>query len=83
MQSEPYGSPQNPMLFDLIINDNVNFIIDNDSVSPCADSIQISFADLDAELNRTNTLQNRKVLRVRSEVQARRIRDSIKRIVLF
>lgn len=83
MQSEPYGFPQNPILFHSIMNDNVNFIIDKDSVPPSPDCIQVSLADLDADLNRTNTLQNRKVLRVRSEMKFRKVRDCIKRILLF
>lgn len=66
MQSERYGSPQNPMLYDLILNNNVNFIMDKESVPPSADCIQVSLADLNAYLNRTNTLQNRKVLRIKS-----------------
>jgi len=62
MQSETYASPQNPMIFDLIINDKVNLMMGKDSVPPITDCIEVSLEDLE----RTNILQNRKVLRVRS-----------------
>jgi hypothetical protein len=79
MQSETYASPQNPMIFDLIINDKVNLMMGKDSVPPITDCIKVSLADLE----KTNILQNRKVLRVRSQIKARRTRDCIKRILLF
>ncbi len=79
MQSETYGSPQNPMIFDLIIKDKVNLMLGKDSVPPIRDCVEVSLADLE----RTTVLQNRKVLRIRSQTKARRTRDSIKRILLF
>lgn len=82
LQPEPYRSAQNPVLFHSIMNDKVNFIIVKDSV-PSPDCIQVSLADFDAELNRTNTLENRKQLRLRSEMNARQLRDCIRRVVLF
>jgi hypothetical protein len=67
------------MIFDLIIKDKVNLMLGKDSVPPIRDCVEVSLADLE----RTTVLQNRKVLRIRSQTKARRTRDSIKRILLF
>lgn len=79
---EPYRSTQNPMLLHSIMNEKVNFIMVKDSV-PSPDYIEVSLSDFDAELKRTNILENRKQLRLRSEMKARQLRDCIRRVVLF
>jgi len=83
MQSEAYASPQNPMLSHSIMNDKVNFIMIKDSAPPSLDCIKVSLADVDTDLNRKNILQKREELRLRSQVNARKLRDCIRRILLF
>lgn len=79
-QTENYTYKERPIIFHLMLEGNLTFILEEiliPDISGCV--VETSLNDF----NKTTILEDRKILRIKSEAKAKRVRDSLIRILLF